>query len=75
MLKPYHAICSDCGAVTSRKYANAHQGQCKLCAEGAAPRLRAGKGRPYYPDRNAMLINCGPLAVAAEEGHFNYGDF
>jgi hypothetical protein len=44
-----------CGHATTLKYARAHAGQCKACAEPQAPKASR-------EEQNARYIDCGPQA-------------
>lgn len=66
-MNPYLTTCSACGGTTSRRYAREHGDHCKACAEP--------EEFDDTPTRNARLLEVGYLAYAAEEGHFDQGDF
>ena len=63
-MNKYLIACLTCGRLTSRKYAHAHHGGCKRCAEpDALPR--------NVPSRNQRIIESGYQAYAIEEGHYD----
>lgn len=58
--------CSSCGSNTSKKYAAAHAGQCKACAE---PEKASKRDRD-----NGLLIDSGYSAYARERGDYDLPD-
>ena len=65
-MNTYTTACNSCGNATSRKYAREHDGKCKQCTTGEAPKRKQG----YWPDRNAQIIDSGYDGYAREEGHY-----
>jgi len=62
--------CVGCRMKTSKKYANAHNGLCKRCAEP-----EECMARPYTPTREQRILEHGYQNYAREEGHYDGPDY
>ena len=60
----YLTTCKSCGGTTSSTYAQAHDGQCKQCADPGA----------HVPTRNERILEHGYQAYAIEEDHYDIPD-
>lgn len=68
--------CAQCGQLTSKAHARAHDGLCKYCVAGAdSPATLKDDATARRERENANLIDSGYQAYARERGDFDGPDY